>query len=38
MLLDRLGIEEDIVQPTGGQYLMRPRSVDDIPAKSITSE
>ena len=26
MLLDQLCIEEGIVQPTGGQYLMRPRS------------
>lgn len=38
MLLDRLCIEEEIVQPTGGQYLMRPRPVNDIPAKSSTSE
>jgi SAM-dependent methyltransferase len=38
MLLDRLCIEEEIVQPTGGQYLMRPRPVNDIPAKSPTSE
>jgi SAM-dependent methyltransferase len=38
MLLDRLCIEEEIVQPTGGQYLMRPRPVNDIPAKSTTSE
>lgn len=26
ILLDRLCIEEKIVEPTGGQYLMRPRS------------
>jgi SAM-dependent methyltransferase len=31
MLLDQLCIEEGTVQPTGGQYLMRPRSVDEIP-------
>jgi SAM-dependent methyltransferase/LPS sulfotransferase NodH len=31
MLLDHLCIEEKIVQPVGGQYLMRPRSVDEIP-------
>ena len=37
MLFDELYIEEKIVQPRGGQYLMRPRSVDDIPAKSATS-
>jgi len=34
LLLDHLCIEEKIVQPAGGQYLMRPRSVDDIPAKA----
>ncbi len=38
MLLDRLCIEEEIVRPTGGQYLMRPKPVNDIPAKSTTSE
>ncbi|HEV8618872.1 MAG TPA: hypothetical protein VGQ70_05200, partial [Candidatus Udaeobacter sp.] len=38
MLLERLCIEEKIVEPTGGQYLMRPRSVNDIPAKNTTSE
>ena len=37
MLLDRLCIEEKIVEPTGGQYLMRPRSVNDIPPNSTTS-
>jgi hypothetical protein len=37
MLLDRLYIEEGTVQPTGGQYLMRPSSVNDVPAKSATS-
>ena len=30
MLLDDLCIKEEIVQPTGGQYLMRPRSPNDI--------
>jgi 2-polyprenyl-3-methyl-5-hydroxy-6-metoxy-1,4-benzoquinol methylase len=38
MLLDHLCIEEEIVQPRGGQYLMRPRAINDIPAKSTTSE
>ena len=33
-LLDHLCIEEKIVQPTGGQYLMRPRPVDEIPTKA----
>lgn len=31
MLLDHLCIEEEIVQPSGGQYLMRPRPPDEIP-------
>jgi SAM-dependent methyltransferase len=31
LLLDHLCIEEKIVQPTGGQYLMRPRPVEDVP-------
>jgi SAM-dependent methyltransferase len=30
MLLDHLCIEERIVRPTGGQYLMRPKPVDAI--------
>jgi SAM-dependent methyltransferase len=30
MLLDHLCIEEKIVQPSGGQYLMRPRPPDEI--------
>jgi len=34
MLLDHLCIEEKIVRPTGGQYLMRPRSVDEIQSRS----
>jgi SAM-dependent methyltransferase len=33
MLLDHLCIEEEIVEPTGGQYLMCPRAVDDVPAR-----
>jgi SAM-dependent methyltransferase len=37
MLLDHLCLEENIVRPTGGQYLMRPKSVHDIPAKNTTS-
>ncbi len=35
MLLDHLCIEEKVVQPTGGQYLMRLRSVDNVPASSV---
>ena len=38
MLLDHLCIEEGIVRPAGGQYLMRPRSVNEIPAKDTTSK
>ena len=37
MLFDQLCIEEKIVRPTGGQYLMRPKSVSDIPAKTATN-
>lgn len=37
MLLDRLCIEEKIVQPTGGQYLMRPRAANGIPAMDAAS-
>jgi SAM-dependent methyltransferase len=33
MLVDQLCIEEGIVQPTGGQYLMRPRPLDEIPCE-----
>jgi SAM-dependent methyltransferase len=36
LLLDHLCIEEKIVQPTGGQYLMRPKAAGDIPAESVT--
>jgi SAM-dependent methyltransferase len=35
MLLDDLCIEENVVRPTGGQYLMRPKSVDGVPARSM---
>jgi SAM-dependent methyltransferase/LPS sulfotransferase NodH len=38
MLLDDLCIEEKIVQPVGGQFLMRPRPVHEIPAKSTTND
>jgi SAM-dependent methyltransferase len=38
MLLDRLCIEEKIVQPTGGQYLMRPRAANGIRAMGAASE
>jgi 2-polyprenyl-3-methyl-5-hydroxy-6-metoxy-1,4-benzoquinol methylase len=34
LLLDHLCIEEKIVEPTGGQYLMRPRPVNEIPANT----
>jgi SAM-dependent methyltransferase len=34
LLLDDFCIEEKIVQPTGGQYLMRPKPVNEIPAKA----
>jgi SAM-dependent methyltransferase len=37
MLLDRLCIEEKIVQPVGGQYLMRPRAANEMPATSAAS-
>jgi SAM-dependent methyltransferase len=37
LLLDNLCIEEKIVKPTGGQYLMRPRPVDEIPPKATPS-
>lgn len=31
ILLDHLCIEEGILKPTGGQYLMRPRARDSLP-------
>jgi len=37
MLLDNLCIKEEIVQPSGGQYLMRPRPLDDIQEKNTGS-
>jgi SAM-dependent methyltransferase len=37
MLLDHLSIEERVVQPSGGQYLMRPRAANDIPATGAAS-
>ncbi|SRR6266487_668084 len=37
MMLDDLCIKEEIVQPSGGQYLMRPKPLDDIPAKNTAS-
>jgi SAM-dependent methyltransferase len=37
ILLDRLCIEEKIVQPRGGQYLMRPRTANEIPATGAAS-
>jgi ubiquinone/menaquinone biosynthesis C-methylase UbiE len=38
MLLDHLCIEHKIVRPTGGQYLMRPRPLNDIQEKTTGSE
>jgi len=38
MLLDDLCIKERIVQPSGGQYLMRPRPLDQIQEKNTPSE
>jgi SAM-dependent methyltransferase len=37
MLLDDLCIKEQIVQPSGGQYLMRPRPLDEIQDKNTGS-
>ena len=37
MLLDHLCIKEEIVRPSGGQYLMRPRPPDDIEEKNTES-
>src|SRR5438105_7110098 len=34
MFLDHLCIEEEIVSPVGGQYLMRPKPIRDSPAKN----
>lgn len=38
LLLDQLCIEEKIVPPTGGQYLMRPRPLNEIQQKNTASE
>jgi SAM-dependent methyltransferase len=38
MLLDQLCIDEKIVQPAGGQYLMRPRPVNEIPTRSAAAK
>ena len=38
LLLDHLCIEEEIVHPTGGQYLMRPRTLHEIHEKDTASE
>ena len=37
MLLDNLCIKEEIVQPSGGQYLMRPKPLDEIQEKNTAS-
>jgi SAM-dependent methyltransferase len=37
ILLDDLCIKEEIVRPSGGQYLMRPRPLDDIQEKNTGS-
>ena len=38
LLLDHLCIEEKILQPTGGQYLMRPRPAEDVQEKNGVTE
>jgi SAM-dependent methyltransferase len=38
MLLDHLCIEEEIVQPSGGQYLMRPKPADETQQKNSARE
>jgi SAM-dependent methyltransferase len=37
MLLDRLCIDEKIVEPRGGQYLMRPKPLNESPVKNAAS-
>lgn len=37
MLLDRLCIDEKIVEPRGGQYLMRPKPLNETPVRNATS-
>jgi hypothetical protein len=36
MVLDRVCIEEKILKPRGGQYLMRPKAVDEVSAGGTT--
>lgn len=36
LLLDHICVQEKILEPTGGQYLMRPRSANEIPASATT--
>jgi ubiquinone/menaquinone biosynthesis C-methylase UbiE len=38
LLLDYLCVEEKIVHPTGGQYLMRPKPVEDVQEKNGVTE
>ena len=38
LLLDHLCIEEKILQPTGGQYLMRWRPAEDVQQKNGVTE
>jgi len=38
MLLDDFCIKEGVVQPSGGQYLMRPRALHEIHKKDTASE
>lgn len=38
LLLDQLCIEEKVVAPTGGQYLMRPKRTDQVEQKNGPSE
>ena len=37
LLVDRLCIDEKIVEPRGGQYLMRPKPLNETPVESATS-
>jgi SAM-dependent methyltransferase len=37
MLLEHLCIEEKILSPTGGQYLMRPKPANDLPGQSVAA-
>ncbi|HZS16596.1 MAG TPA: hypothetical protein VFA51_01560 [Candidatus Udaeobacter sp.] len=34
MLIDELCLEQGILRPTGGKYLMRPKPPDEIPRKN----